>query len=93
MVTTPVAGSVVNSTPALIETFPLGNLATLEGKGTRSKSIVKPNTFYQWRRVYTRANKNNQCPTLTANMGTGGHNVPLVLVDKKKKIIRKIKLK
>ena len=43
-----------------------------------SKSIVKPNTFYQWRRVYVRENKNGVCPTLTANMGTGGHNVPLI---------------
>ena len=35
-------------------------------------------TLYQWRRVYVRENKSNLCPTLTANMGTGGHNVPLV---------------
>ncbi len=39
------------------------------------------NTCYQWRRQYVRENKNNLCPTLTANMGTGGHNVPLVLLD------------
>jgi DNA (cytosine-5)-methyltransferase 1 len=37
------------------------------------------NTVYQWRRKYVRENKSNVCPTLTANMGTGGHNVPLVL--------------
>lgn len=36
-------------------------------------------TIYQWRRVYLRENKSNVCPTLTANMGTGGHNVPLVM--------------
>ena len=36
-------------------------------------------TIYQWRRQYVRENKSNACPTLTANMGTGGHNVPLVL--------------
>lgn len=36
------------------------------------------NTLYQWRRVYLRKNKSNVCPTLTANMGTGGHNVPLL---------------
>lgn len=42
-------------------------------------SIVKENTIYQYRRVYVRENKSNLCPTLTANMGTGGHNVPLVL--------------
>jgi DNA (cytosine-5)-methyltransferase 1 len=35
-------------------------------------------TVYQWRRVYVRENKSNVCPTLTANMGTGGHNVPLI---------------
>ena len=34
--------------------------------------------IYQWRRVYVRENKSNVCPTLTANMGTGGHNVPLI---------------
>jgi len=39
-------------------------------------------TLYQWRRVYVRENKSKLCPTLTANMGTGGHNVPLI-VDKK----------
>ena len=36
-------------------------------------------TVYQWRRKYVRENKSNLCPTLTANMGTGGHNVPLIL--------------
>lgn len=41
--------------------------------------MKNPNTIYQWRRVYVRENKNNLCPTLTANMGTGGHNVPLIL--------------
>ena len=37
------------------------------------------NTLYQWRRQYVRENKSNSCPTLTANMGTGGHNVPLLI--------------
>ena len=36
------------------------------------------NTVYQWRRKYVRENKSGVCPTLTANMGTGGHNVPIV---------------
>jgi DNA (cytosine-5)-methyltransferase 1 len=44
--------------------------------------IVKKDTVYQWRRQYVRENKNGVCPTLTANMGTGGHNVPLVLNGK-----------
>jgi len=44
--------------------------------------ITKKDTIYQWRRKYVRENKNNVCPTLTANMGMGGHNVPLILDDK-----------
>lgn len=43
------------------------------------KSMVNNDTLYQWRRVYVRENKSKLCPTLTANMGTGGHNVPLLL--------------
>jgi DNA (cytosine-5)-methyltransferase 1 len=49
------------------------------------KNVVKPietNTIYQYRRYYVRENKNGVCPTLTANMGGGGHNVPIIL-DKK----------
>jgi DNA (cytosine-5)-methyltransferase 1 len=42
------------------------------------KAMVSKDTVYQWRRVYVRENKSNVCPTLTANMGTGGHNVPLI---------------
>ena len=43
------------------------------------QDITSADTLYQWRRVYVRGNKRNVCPTLTANMGMGGHNVPLVL--------------
>jgi DNA (cytosine-5)-methyltransferase 1 len=43
---------------------------------------MKKDTVYQYRRVYVRENKNNVCPTLTANMGTGGHNVPIIRDDK-----------
>jgi len=44
-------------------------------------AVTSKNTVYQYRRVYVRENKSKQCPTLTANMGSGGHNVPLVLDD------------
>ena len=44
--------------------------------------ITNPDTVYQWRRVYIRENKNGVCPTLTANMGEGGHNVPIVKTSK-----------
>jgi DNA (cytosine-5)-methyltransferase 1 len=40
--------------------------------------ITKTNTIYQWRRQYVRQNKSGVSPTLTANMGMGGHNVPLI---------------
>lgn len=46
-----------------------------------ARNMTRQDTVYQWRRVYVRENKSNVCPTLTANMGTGGHNVPLVLTD------------
>lgn len=53
----------------------------LKSEMTNEKSI------YQWRRTYVRENKSQLCPTLTANMGTGGHNVPLI---KTKQGIRKL---
>src|SRR5699024_7327911 len=43
------------------------------------EAITSQNTVYQWRRQYVRENKSGVVPTLTANMGTGGHNVPLIL--------------
>lgn len=42
------------------------------------RSIVNEDTVYQLRRTYVRENKSKVCPTLTANMGTGGHNVPII---------------
>ena len=46
------------------------------------ETMNNPNTVYQFRRHYVRENKSNVCPTLTANMGTVGHNVPLVTTEK-----------
>ncbi|MFQ1018172.1 DNA cytosine methyltransferase [Gilliamella sp. BG7] len=54
------------------------------------ENIKDAKTLYQWRRQYVRANKSNMCPTLTANMGTGGHNVPLLNVQGKPDTIRKL---
>ena len=50
-------------------------------------SIKEEGKVYQWRRQYVRENKSGVCPTLTANMGTGGHNVPII---KDKNGIRKL---
>lgn len=43
--------------------------------------MTNKDSIYQWRRTYVRENKSSLCPTLTANMGTGGHNVPLIKTD------------
>jgi DNA (cytosine-5)-methyltransferase 1 len=49
--------------------------------------INSEDTVYQWRRKYVRVNKKGVVPTLTANMGSGGHNVPII---KNHKGIRKL---
>jgi len=46
--------------------------------GLVSAAVTDRDTVYQYRRVYVRDNKSHECPTLTANMGSGGHNVPLI---------------
>ena len=52
-------------------------------KGPIYESLVEamddPRSIYQWRRKYVRKNKSGVVPTLTANMGEGGHNVPIIL--------------
>lgn len=45
------------------------------------KAVIRQDTVYQWRRKYVRENKSKILPTLTANMGTGGNNVPIILTD------------
>lgn len=45
------------------------------------ETMKSEDTVYQFRRQYVRENKSNVCPTLTANMGTGGHNVPLIKTE------------
>lgn len=44
--------------------------------------ITEKNVAYQWRRQYVRKNKKGVFPTLTANMGMGGHNVPIIIDDR-----------
>ena len=39
---------------------------------------IDDNVLYQLRRGYIRENMSHCCPTMTANMGGGGHNVPLL---------------
>lgn len=52
------------------------------------EQITEEKEFYQIRRgMYIRKNASGVCPTLTANMGTGGHNVPLIKVGN---VVRKL---
>ena len=51
------------------------------------KDVNSEEAVYQWRRKYVRVNKKGVVPTLTANMGRGGHNVPII---KNSKGIRKL---
>lgn len=48
---------------------------------TITENVKDNNQVYQYRRKYVRANKSGVCPTLTANMGVGGHNTPLIRDD------------
>lgn len=67
--------------PRLEYTEKMSHFAELQAEITEEDSI------YQWRRQYVRKNQSHVCPTLTANMGTGGHNVPLIIRNGK---IRKL---
>lgn len=65
----------IENSPNLYYGDKMGHIAEIRA------GVTSKDTIYQWRRQYVRENKSNVCPTLTANMGTGGHNVPLILVD------------
>jgi DNA (cytosine-5)-methyltransferase 1 len=54
------------------------------------KDVKSRERVYQYRRIYVRENKNGVCPTLTASMGMGGHNVPII---KDHKGIRKLTMR
>ncbi|MBC9705770.1 MAG: DNA cytosine methyltransferase [Enterococcus sp.] len=45
------------------------------------EAITQKDTIYQWRRSYVRTTPNGLAPTLTAFMGTGGNNVPMIYTD------------
>lgn len=46
----------------------------------KKRTMVFANdAVYQYRRTYWRETKGGKVPTLTANMGSGGHNVPFVI--------------
>ena len=45
--------------------------------GLKNDDVNHP-SIYQWRRHYVRRNKSGVVPTLTANQGSGGHNVCII---------------
>lgn len=49
-------------------------------KKSEGQMIAENDVVYQYRRTYWRETKGGKVPTLTANMGTGGHNVPFIKV-------------
>ena len=54
----------------------------VKGEINLAEEITEMYEIYQLRRgMYVRKNQSGVCPTLTANMGTGGHNVPLIKVN------------
>ena len=56
-------------------------ISSKDTKVNLDEQITEMYQFYQVRRgMYVRKNQSDVCPTLTANMGTGGHNVPLIKV-------------
>jgi len=69
----------------LLEKKPVEDKYIYDGKPLfdRIKNDVNEvGAVYQWRRQYVRKNKKGVCPTLTANMGMGGHNVPIIFDGK-----------
>lgn len=48
------------------------------GGGSKAGDRHEWDSVYQFRRTYWRETKGGKVPTLTANMGTGGNNVPYV---------------
>lgn len=44
-----------------------------------SSSVTDRECLYQLRKYEVRAKERGVCPTLTANMGLGGHNVPFIM--------------
>lgn len=61
-------------------------------EGIEKKGLTESYQLIQYRKYRPRIIEPGICPTLTQNMGAGGHNVPFYL-DKKKKLFRKLSVK
>lgn len=56
------------------------------GRGSGAGDKHDWESVYQYRRTYWRETKGGKVPTLTANMGTGGNNVPYIIAPNGKKV-------
>ena len=54
------------------------NTIRIGGRGSGAGDKHNWESVYQYRRTYWRETKGGKVPTITANMGTGGNNVPYV---------------
>lgn len=66
--------------PDHLEIKPKSKTQRLGGKGSKIGDKHEWDSVYQFRRTYWRETKGGKVPTLTANMGTGGNNVPYVVM-------------
>jgi DNA (cytosine-5)-methyltransferase 3A len=55
------------------------NTIRLGGGGSKVGDKHEWDSVYQYRRTYWRETKGGKVPTLTANMGTGGNNIPYIV--------------
>jgi len=68
---------------ASCETYGKSREENQETKGRfRNGSLERHSQVMQWRRSYMRECNKDIIPTLTANMGTGGNNVPYISFEK-----------
>lgn len=61
-----------------------GGTRAVIDEGTESNELIRAT---QWRRTHFRDIKGNYTPTLTANMGTGGNNVPYITNQEVKAVL------
>lgn len=68
----------ISTSPNGLEIKTKSKTLRLGGRGSNVGDKHEWDSVYQYRRTYWRETKGGKVPTLTANMGTGGHNVPFV---------------
>lgn len=70
----------ININQEVDDSYYLPNENRYFGEMMKSLKDKPEGTLVQYRKYYTRETKEGICPTLTANMGSGGHNVPFIRI-------------